>query len=60
MNVILYKGERIAKGSDAAELHEKKEFAKLDEHLRALDQKRIKLSAASVNYKIGEHPEDWK
>lgn len=38
---IVYKGERIAKGSEAFELHEAKEFKKLDQHMRKVNFEAI-------------------
>jgi hypothetical protein len=41
--VIKYKDGWIAKGSQAYELYEKKEFDKLDAHIKKLQQKELDL-----------------
>lgn len=63
--MIRYKGHNLAKGSQAAELFEKKEFEKLDKHLKEVEGASLKsqggpMPSHLINYKIGEHPEDWK
>lgn len=63
--MIKYKGHNLAKGSHAAELHEKKEYEKLDKHLKEVEATYLKMQGGPmpphlVDYKIGEHPEDWK
>jgi hypothetical protein len=63
--MIHYRGHNLAKGSHAAELYEKKDFEKLDKHLKEVEATYLKMQggpmpAHLVNYKIGEHPEDWK
>ena len=40
---IHYKGESIAKGSEAYALWEAKDFKKLDRHSRELDEKEVAL-----------------
>lgn len=42
-DAVNYKGNWIAKGSDAYLMWEKKEFQKLDQHLAALDKAKRKL-----------------
>lgn len=63
--MIKYKSHNLAKGSHAAELHDKKEFEKLDKHLKEVDATAMKMQGGPfpthlADYKIGEHPEDWK
>lgn len=63
--MIHYKGNNLSKGSKAAELFEKKEFDKLDKHLKEVNGNHLKMQGGPMpahleNYKIGEHPEDWK
>jgi hypothetical protein len=62
---IHYKGTILAKASTAAEIHSKGEFEKLDRHLKEVNGNYLKYQGGPtpvhlVNYKIGEHPEDWK
>lgn len=61
--MIKYKGHNLARGSHAAELHDKKEFDKLDKHLKEVDAAYLKLQggpmpAHLVNYAIGDHLKD--
>jgi hypothetical protein len=42
-NAVQYKGQWLAKASDAFEMFEKKEFAQLDKHLKELEQKNREL-----------------
>lgn len=63
--MIRYKGTILGKGSTAAELYEKKEFDKLDKHLKEVNATYLKMQGGPMpagleNYKVGEHPEDWK
>jgi hypothetical protein len=63
--LIRYRDHNLAKGSFASELYEKKDFKKLDMHLKEVDAKCHAAQGGSmpahlVNYKVGEHPEDWK
>ena len=63
--MIKYKNHNLAKGSRAAELYNSKDFDKLDKHLKEVDAVTLKmqggpLPAHLVDYKVGEHPEDWK
>lgn len=63
--MITYKGNSLSKNSAAAELYEKKEFDKLDKHLKEVNSNYLKMQGGPMpahleNYKIGEHPEDWK
>lgn len=54
-----YKGNNLARGSEALSLYEKEEMAKLDEHMKVVNQKYVKLPTDLIDYKIGAHPEDW-
>lgn len=65
MYPIRYKTHNLGKGSQAAEYFEKKEFEKLDKHLKEVEGNYLKAQGGPMpahleNYKIGEHPEDWK
>ena len=42
-NAVEYKGWQLAKNSESYELWEKKDFSKLDKHLKALDVKEKEL-----------------
>lgn len=42
-NAVLYKGVWLAPGSEAKELYDSKEWAKLDKHLAALDKAKRKM-----------------
>jgi hypothetical protein len=57
--MVFYKGVVLMKSSEALDLYEKKEFAKLDQHLKEVNAKYEKLQggplpAHLVNFKIGE------
>jgi hypothetical protein len=61
--MIKYGKHNLAKGSQAVELYEKKDFEKLDKHLKEVEGNYLKARGGPmpehlVNYKIGEHPED--
>ena len=70
----MYKGTVLGKGSTALELWEEwqKETKdrnaaqkKLDQHMKEVDERCEKLQggplpAHLVNYRMGDHPEDWK
>jgi hypothetical protein len=43
-----YKGMPIATNTEAYQLFEKKEFGKLDEHLKQLEAKRLKLEGPHI------------
>lgn len=43
MSNVVYKGVRLGKSSDAYAMWEKKDFKKLDQHLKQLDQNNIDL-----------------
>lgn len=63
--MIQYRNYTLARGSQAAELHEKREFEKLDRHLKEVDAAHIKRQGGPtnpdlINYRAGDHPKDWK
>ena len=53
-NSANYKGETLMKNSEAYSLWEKKEYAKLDQHLKEVNQKYVPLPAHLQNFRIGE------
>lgn len=71
---VVYRGTVLGKGSQALELWEEwqKETKdrnaaqkKLDQHMKELEARTLALQGAPLpehlaNYRIGDHPEDWK